>query len=232
LITHGIITAPRPQSTLGASLTSLRSAGFDGDVLVSSDDPAIKDIPNTIVQRNQTPQGNFRNWMLCLRTMLQYSLSPWLCISEDDVSWVPNCRPILEHDLGLLEISGKIRRVGALSLYFPIAMSSTIEGGKLLDPGWYEATRGIKTWGAQCFLFSRKMATELITSPHMMQYEANEKWTKNVDGIVADVLAKHSLSILYRVPCLVNHDLGEGNSSLGYPDSRPKLKTRYFTGQA
>lgn len=231
MISHGVITAPRPVRTVERSVASLRLSGFRGEVVLSSDDPTLTGVDGATLYNNPVVRGNFRNWLQCLRLLLE-SNSPWLCISEDDVTWVPDCQSVLEHDLKLLEISDKIKRVGALSLYFPIVMSSQIDGGKSLPPGWHEATRGIKTWGAQSFLFSRKMAEDLLASPHMREYEANPKWSKNVDGIVADVLAKHSLSILYRVPCLVNHDLGRANSSLGYPDDRPKLETKYFTGAA
>lgn len=231
MIAHGIITAPRPRRTIERSLASLRLAGFDGEILVSSDDPNELQIEGARVIANPSVRGNFRNWLQCLDLLIS-SDQPWMCISEDDVTWAPNCRLALEQDLRDLSWTSILRRSGALSLYFPIAMSNEVEAGKILQPGWHEATRGIKTWGAQCFLFSREMATNLLESPHMAEYVADPKWTKNVDGIVADVLAKHSLSILYRVPCLVNHDLGEANSSLGYPDDRPKLKTRYYTGAA
>lgn len=231
MIAHGIITAPRPRETLSASVESLRAAGFCDEIVISSDDSSMLGMTLTTVVLNAVPLGNLRNWASCLQLLLDRTDDPWLCVSEDDVTWVPGCRQALENDLGLLGISGKIRTVGALSLYFPIAMSQTIEtNGEPLPAGWHEATRGLKTWGAQCLLFSRRMAEDLMQSVHMRAYLSDPKWTKNVDGIVADVLFKHSLSILYRVPCLVNHDLGEGNSSLGYADNRPRLKTRYFTG--
>lgn len=232
MISFGIITAARPISTIERSLQSLREAGFDDDVVISSDDPLTPFMVGCQVAQNQSPLGNLRNWHQCL-TLLMRSTENWLCVCEDDITWVRDCRPALEYDLRVLASSSRLRTVGALSLYFPIAMSREIEEkGKALGNGWHAATRGFRTWGAQCFLFTRSMAADLLASKKFREYVDNPRWTKNVDGVVADSIGQEDLRILYRVPCLVNHDLGDANSSLGYADDRPKLKTRYFTGLA
>lgn len=232
MISFGIITAPRPRSTIESSLASLRLAGFDDDVVVSSDDADPPYLVGCSVTRNSVKLGNLRNWHQCL-TLLLRTGSDWLCVCEDDITWVVDCRDALEYDLRSLLVSSRLRTAGALSLYFPIAMSRTVEEkGVALPKGWHATTRGFKTWGAQCFLFTRQMALDLLGSKKFQEYVGNPRWSKNVDGVVAESIAQDDLRILYRVPCLVNHDLGDANSSLGYADSRPKLQTRYFTGAA
>jgi hypothetical protein len=215
---------------------SLRRAGFVDDVTISSDDPNLRWVETgCMITSNREPLGNLRNWNQCLNLLLERANSndDWVCVCEDDITWVERCRGDLERDLRDLRSSSRLRTVGALSLYFPIAMSREVEvSGRPLERGWHAASRGIKTWGAQCFLFTRQMALDLVKSEIYNEYLSNPKWNKNVDGIVADSIARSDLRILYRVPCLVDHALGEGNSSLGYPDERPKLKTRYFTGKA
>lgn len=235
MIHFGVITARRPRPTLLDSIISLRCADFCDEVLVCSDDPGLSWVAEGCeLLRNEKPLGNLRNWTRCLRCLVDRSSDgDWICVCEDDITWVRHCRSALERDLRDLSISSCLRQAGALSLYFPIAMSSIIEkDGSPLNDGWHASTRGIKTWGAQCLLFTKKMAIDLLSNQVFCTYLNDPKWTKNVDGVVAESLVKFGLNILYRVPCLVDHSLGEGNSSLGYADERPKLRTRYFRGSA
>lgn len=232
MIHFGIITAPRPVPTLQRSVASLRAAGFDGHIVISSDDPQVASPKGCYAMINSPALGNLRNWVACLNRLLTLATddADWLCVCEDDISWVPNSIDRLEGELKALRVASSFSRNGALSLFFPIAMARDIDKGTRLSRGWYPHNRGFKTWGAQCFLLSRTMAIDLLESDGLKGYLADPKWTKNVDGIVAHSLLKLNLSILYRVPCLVDHDLGEGNSSLGYREDRPKLRTEYFTG--
>jgi len=233
VIHFGIITAPRRCPTLLDSVTSLRHAGFGYEILVCSDDASLRWVDRGCeLVTNDKKLGNLRNWFKCLEILESRAQDgDWICVCEDDVTWVCGCRSALESDLRDLQESSTMREAGVLSLYFPIAMSSTLErGGAPLERGWHLASRGIKTWGAQCFLLTKQMARELMDSKLTRAYLDSPKWDKNVDGVVADVIGQRDLKILYRVPCLVNHDLGDGNSSLGYADERPKLRTRYFTG--
>lgn len=233
MIRVGILTAPRPRSTLNQSIKSLREAGCTSRVTVCSDDPSVDyvDDDDYVLVVNKKRLVNFRNWTNCVKLLLkECEADDWICICEDDITWVPQCWSHLEKELQNLKLSSRLRLQGALSLYFPIEMSRDLEKGSKLGPGWHSTSRGIKTWGAQCFVLSKAMAEALMCNRTYNMFLADPKRVKNVDGIIAESLLRDGLRILYRVPCLVDHSLGEGNSSLGYADERPKLKTRYFTG--
>lgn len=233
MITIGIITAPRPRETLYASIQSLVAAGFDDhDVMVFADGPVrneVRDTTNARILSNIRPLGNLRNWAHALKTIFEWSHEDWYMICEDDITWAQGSMAALVSDLDWL-----VKKDGALSLYCPINISNYIERftSGPIHPGWYPGERkGMKVWGAQCFAFSRANAERLLNDIQFQSYLVNPKYHKNVDAIVAKCIHDMGHDIWYRIPCLVNHDLGDANSSLGYPDDRPKLRTKYFTGQ-
>ena len=88
----------------------------------------------------------------------------------------------------------------------------------------------VQTWGAQCYLFSRPQAQYLLEDPQFKSIVADMSLDKNIDAHVGKCINDRSNNILYRVPCLVNHSLGENNSSMGYKENRINLKTDYFRG--
>lgn len=236
-IAAGIITAPRPRATLNESIRSMRAGGFGMDVpvLVFQDGecpPITEPVDNVMV--NSIPMGNLRNWHRALHILYYQTQAEWLMVCEDDIEWAKGAHEALLHDLNLFAVSLSFNKVGAVSLYCPIRMSGDMEklyGGRLTR-GWYGARKGMKTWGAQCLVFSRKQASMLLNDVGLQTFLNNKKWNKNVDAIVAECINSHSREIAYRIPCLVDHTYGDANSSLGYRDDRPNLKTAYFTGEA
>lgn len=233
----GIITAPRPKrQTLFDSLASYRTAGGFKNVptFVFADGPAPQDggLADRIIL-NQYVLGNFRNWASALSFLVHATKADWLMMCEDDIVWAVGSYAALQRDVQLLKDSHLFKDSGALSLYLPMRESKEIErGNEQLKDGWHRGPRrGMKTWGAQCLLFSRENALALIKDYQFMAMQNDRKWQRNVDGIVAKCLNDNGKLISYRVPCLVSHSLGEGNSSLGYADERPNLATKYFTGQ-
>lgn len=56
------------------------------------------------------------------------------------------------------------------------------------------------------------------------------RW-KNRDLLVSGTLSRLGLKLLYRVPCLVSHELGSANSSLTKKGVMPDLLTDYWTGE-
>lgn len=244
-----VITAPRGRSVIRRSLESLRSiGGFSQEkVIVSSDgrcDDSITDYADVIVE-NEKPLGNFRNWVQALELGIATREADYVMVCEDDIVWASGARDALSREVFQVtrdDLSPETdSRIGALSLYLPNHEERHIQGAHrrhstsgLLTDGWHVGAKmGRSTWGAQCMVFSRSQASSLLLSSMFRQMRADPKWQKNVDGIVAACLNDMGKTIAYRVPCLVNHaPLGEGNSSLGYPDDRPGLRTRYFTGSA
>lgn len=232
-----VITAPRGRSVVRRSLESFRQIGgfVNVPVIVSSDGRCedLTDLVEVIVE-NEKPLGNFRNWIQALELAVTHRSADYVMVCEDDIVWAKGAHVALSREIH--DVVGNWERteagVGAMSLYLPHHEARHI--GQPLFDGWHVgAMKGMSTWGAQCLMFSQAQASALLTTPKFRQMRADPKWHKNVDGIVASCLNERGRTIAYRVPCLVNHEpLGEGNSSLGYPDDRPGLRTHYFTGKA
>jgi hypothetical protein len=236
MIATGIITAARPRPTLMRSLESFRAAKF-GRAEIFADCPLPDGIPlpDIGVHVNGRVLGNLRNWTRALQWLYTHTRADWLMICEDDINWVPDCAPKLDNELAHMVQTPAYDVVGALSLYLPVRMSKHIEQASgRLPAGWHfdGLQYGRKTWGAQCLLFSRHQAEALLFDAQFLDFLSDQRWQKNIDAIVGKVINDQTKVIAYRVPCLVNHEWGEGNSSLGYADDRPQLRTNYFTGRA
>lgn len=238
MIAVGIITAPRPRATLGSSILSLRGpGGYTGAINVYADGMTQHDLGNIdnldvrVVPRVK-PLGNLRNWVDALGHLHATSTEPYLMVCEDDITWADNAFVALEDECRYI---GSLERAGAYSLFLPVRMAKLHERtvGHAMHPGWQKAGMqvGNKMWGAQCLMFTRAQAEWLLRESLLVTYTSNPKWTKNVDAIVAHCLNTANRNIYWRNPCLVNHTLGEGNSSLGYPIDRPNLRTHNFTGR-
>lgn len=232
MIEIGIITAPRAVPTITQSIQSLRDAGFIHPIEIFAEpgsEAPVCDGCNMHV--NPTRKGNFKNWVACLTWLAMQGHNEWCMVCEDDIQWARGAWADLEHDLKTWKHNG---RAGAISLYFPIRMSKVLENryGAPLVQGWYGLNLGRSTWGAQCMVFHREWAAKLLNERALKAFIDDPRWDKNVDALVADCIGRGGKEIMYRVPCLVDHTFGEGNSSLGYKPERPQLKTRYFKGVA
>lgn len=223
-----ITTAPRRTETFTQSLASLRAAGFDGLVRVFADrvHPAADD--RCMVLRNDPPLDGLKNWCHALRTLLTDTDADWLMVLEDDVTWAPGSAEALDRDLLELDPSD----TGYLSLYLCRHVSKEIKREQLvrnLKPGIYATQMGSRCWGSQAYVLPRTSAERLLASHNFMKYAAIRK--KNRDILVSGELLRMGLALRYRVPCLVNHDLGSANSSLSNKPVMPDLLTDYWTGR-
>jgi hypothetical protein len=234
VIAVGIITAPRTRPTIEKSIRSFFAAGFT-DTHVFAEPGSEVFVPkasNITVHVNVSKRGNFKNWVHALGSLLALSTDDWLMVCEDDISWAAMSREVLENDLSKFKREGN--RAGGISLYCPIRMSKVLEreyaNGRRLTQGWYGARIGRSTWGAQCMVFNREWARELLADKILLAFLADPRWDKNVDALVAETINRKGQELVYRIPCLVDHTFGDGNSSLGYKPDRPELKTKYFAG--
>jgi hypothetical protein len=231
MITTAIITAPRPRPTIAVSIASYRAAGFDGLLRVYSDGPLdVCDLGYGILgYPNTPPLGNFRNWVKAMQGICYNSQSSYLMVCEDDIVWADDAYAALLKDLeGVVNMPN----AGCLSLYCPAKVSNAIEKerGKL-QRGFYGAQMGKHTWGAQCLVFSREQAVWLLENEQFKSMIADPHWYKNIDMLIGRCMTDAGRDIVYRIPCLVDHKLGDGNSSLGYAADRPNLRTKYWTGR-
>lgn len=187
-------------------------------------------IAAAVVLQNREPLGNFRNWVQALQTLLLDNASdPYLMVCEDDITWHPEAANVLHHDLML---KPPMKDIGCLSLYTPNKVVSHLKGTfnpSFEQAGYHGASQGKHTWGAQCLVFTRQQARELLSNDLFREKLQDPSRTKNVDRFIGEAFEAVGKKIYYRVPCLVNHDMGDNNSSLGYGD-RPSLRTNYFLG--
>lgn len=227
-----IITAPRPRPTLARSIASYRDAGFQNHVQVFADGPveSLRDV-NVTVDMNKPRLGNFRNWVHALRTIMQ-DRADWYMVCEDDITWSTAAAVVLEKDLRAFAPDNVC---GGISLYCPQRMAKVLErdyanGGRLRQ-GWYGANLGRRTWGAQCMLFHHSHASALLNHKSFRDWAADTRNDKNVDAWVARSIEERGLEIVYRIPCLVDHEMGDNNSSIYGDKERPDLRTSYFAGR-
>lgn len=232
-----ITTAPRPRATFAQSYASLRAAGFECGVHVLADGPGEIALPALraafSMQINAPPLGGLKNWAHALETLVKNTPARWLMVLEDDILWVPGAAPALERDLQKLDESTLGKRVGYLSLYLARKVSRDIEAqrGRKLSPGLYTTALGENCWGSQAYVLPRASAIALLTDPTFDDLRRNYEKNRNRDNIVSGCLMKLGRRLYYRVPCLVNHELGSANSSLGVKPVQKSLLTDYWTGK-
>lgn len=227
MLAIAITTAPRPRETFSASLASLRAAGFGQSVMVLADGVAPT-APGCEVIRNDPKLGGLKNWCQALDTLLHRTDADWLMVLEDDVTWARGAADALAQDLEGL--SGRAD-VGYLSLYLPRYNALKMEGKKngRLPPGIHRFN-ALNSWGSQAYVFPRPAARLLLEDVAFDRLRRHYRPNKNRDILVSNALRRLGLKLLHRVPCLVDHDLGSGNSSLSKKPVLPMLKTDYFTG--
>jgi hypothetical protein len=211
---------------------SYRDAGFSNHVQVFADGPveALRDV-NVTVHMNKPRLGNFRNWVFALKTLM-LEAADWYMVCEDDITWSTAAAVVLAKDLSHFTLDNYC---GAVSLYCPQRMAKVLEqnynNGRRLSQGWYGANLGRKTWGAQCLLFHRMHAIDLMSHPSFTEWHRDPRNEKNVDAWVAKSIEERGREIVYRIPCLVDHEMGDNNSSIYGDKVRPELRTTYFAGR-
>lgn len=235
MLAIAITTAPRPVETFTQSYSSLRDAGFTQGVFVFDDG----NNPSPIFQSswtgrrdiNNPPRGGLKNWAHALETLVNESDEPWLMVLEDDVLWARGAAAALEKNLRELEPTRA--EVGYLSLYLSRKVSREIERrkGRKLRPGIYASHLAEGCWGSQAYVFTREGAIALLADPTFDDRRRNYEKNRNRDGIVSGCLAAMGRRLYYRVPCLVDHSLGNANSSLGPKPVQYSLLTNYWTGR-
>lgn len=234
MISVGYITAPRPQPTIAASLLSLKNAGFPEDVLVCSE-PGVgfKSPIDCTLLANPQKLGNLRNWVSCAEHLLRWDdADEWIMVCEDDINWARNAYDVLCYDLK----NFAVENVQAISLFCPDKMVAQIQqvfpSPRGLTHGWYPLLVGKQMWGAQCLVMRKEWLYSLLACDYFKGKLANMELDKNIDRFIAESAQKRDARIAYRIPCLVDHKMGDKNSSLYGDRDRPALRCRYFKDPA
>ena len=227
-----ITTAPRARPTLRPSMESMRAAGFEQLVLVVSDGVLEAGLPGPVqLEVNDPPRGGLRNWLHALRRAVAVFPDPWIGVLEDDVLWAAGAAAALRSELN---VRRPMPDLGYLSLYLSRKVSRPIErsAGRRLAPGWHESKLGQACWGSQGYVFPRGLAVQLAQSLEFERVVLGHVKNRNRDGIVSGFLARKGLRLLYRVPSLLSHELGQANSSLADKPVQQSLLCDYWTGVA
>lgn len=232
-IVYAITTAPRPIPTLERSLASMRAAGINAPVPVFSDGPCTVSDAAAIVIENTPPLGGLRNWCHALERVTRETNAEWIAMLEDDILWAQGSGEALLRDLD--HSRRQAPDIGYLSLYLPSIVSRSMEREQMrvrLRPGYHRSRMGNRCWGSQAYVLPRHAAEALLADPTFQDYRQNYAKNRNRDNIVSGCLSQMGRQLLYRVPCLVSHELGSANSSLGDKPVQRGLLTRYWTGFA
>ncbi len=204
LLSVGVITAPRPISTLPQTVSELRRAGFTQPAHVFAEPSApVPNDPGLVVHRNPTRLGLWGNWAAAARRMLDETDSPFLLICEDDVRLAACAALALQHAIDTIPHD----TWGYVSLYTP-RHNLPGPGGR---PGWRELPVGQGTWGALAWCFTRQGLRALLGA-HAVRSHGSPEGT---DAVVS--LAAHELGrkCYFHVPSLGDHTGGD-NSTQGH----------------
>jgi hypothetical protein len=224
VVAVGITTAPRPIPTLDRCLSSARAAGVTGTILVSADGDCL--VPdNTVDLHVHEPRlGVLRNWAWTLRKLLERD-EDYVLIVQDDVTWARGSWTWLLRHLD----ASKAAPVPFFTLYVDPKVGRDLERhhSRPLRPGWYMSHLGADSGGALCYGFSRACADVLLKNAEF-QYDLSTR-DKNIDRIVPKCLVNIGVPMAVRIPGLMHHRLGSGNSSIKVKKPRD---THYWENDA
>lgn len=197
-----ITAAPRRIPSLAPSVLSLRNAGFSEPVHVLADGACglVSDAATSVVQ-NDPPLGTLGNAFAALAWLMKTRMR-WLLLLEDDIVWAYKARAALQAELGKLPDD-----TGCVVLYVHPSLCRRLKDAGRDKPGYHDLSLGYESLGAQAMLFPRQAAEALVNSDWRQH-------TRNRDRVIPGLLKGIGHRTLYRVPSLVNHSPGSGNSSV------------------
>lgn len=207
------MTAPRGVTTIDDSLKSFRAAGFKDRVTVCAEpgSPAPSD-PDCTVQPNKKRLGNAANWRNALRTGYRsLPLTDFIAVMQDDIEWAIGSRDVLHAEMTRM---GKMaKRAGYLSLYlYEKHLIEHTDGTTTRWRNWHISNYGHRSAGAQCYIVPRP-AARLLLNNRAFNDQCDAGYLGD-DRVVSGCLFALGLHCWFRVPGLVSHALGVGNSAM------------------
>jgi len=197
--------------SVNRSINSLRRAGCNDWIFVSSDGPVYLTDDNVLVNVNDPPKGVLKHWFFALQWILGHrDRFDWILMLQDDVTWSKKGWEVLLEELQTFPADPET--VGFVSLYLHRTTWGSMKSSKVKKPGIYEAkARGsYKFDGALALAIPRTTAELLVHDPEMRKWHRN----RNIDNVVEGRLAEYGFRNFHRIPSLVNHKLGSGNSTI------------------
>lgn len=184
----GVITAPRKDATLAASVASLQQAGFSDLHIFAEPATVVPRLEGCVVHTNRTVLGPLGNLYHAVSALLAtHEDADRVAVFQDDIKVTAGVRQWFEQGWPLNhEIA---------SLYTCGVYVNQTPGWRLLDLGYW------RTFGALGFVLSRKMALDFLQDPEVQHTMATHqkagsdavfgKWASKWGGI-----AWHSPSLI------------------------------------
>lgn len=188
----GMITAPRPEPTIGPALRSLRRAGFDDVHLFAEPDSTVPaEFAHLPVTRHGRRLGTLGNFYSALTGL--YMLRPhagYFAVFQDDVEVAEGLRAWCDGEPWPAD-------AGLISLYTPRVLAGEATGWRSLCMGFY------RTFGALAFVFRRDALVRFLTDARALAMR--QTFPHADDGVVGDWATRTGLGIAYHTPSLVRH---------------------------
>jgi hypothetical protein len=218
----GVTTAPRRVPTLGSTLASLQSAGWDCPRLFV--EPGTK-IPSRFAHLSQSvrdqPLGAFPNWYLGLAELVMRDprCDAYMMV-QDDVLFARNIRAFLETALW------PSPDCGCVSIFCP---SHYAVG---CAPGFHLEDRGWRTWGALALIFPNPSARALVGSPAPVchRHHGPRGGSRNIDSLVGAWCRQAGRPFYTFAPSLAEHH-GQTSTLYHAATASGRRVSRTFVGE-
>jgi hypothetical protein len=196
----GITTAPRAETTLEHTISSLNAAGWPDTRIFAEPDsplPTFATSNHQIISR-QTRLGAWPNFLLALQELtLRDPTADAYLICQDDVVFAKNLRPYLETRLWPSE------RLGVVSLY----CSQLYSRGDVIGfhQDYQQSER--QYFGALAYVFPNAAARSLLRSPFAVDHRFRNPKTGTclVDQVVSKWARQNALPFYFHTPGLTQH---------------------------
>lgn len=188
-----VTTAPREQSTLGATLASLSDAGFSDLRLFAEPGSDVPDAwAHLPLLRHARRQGPIRNLCLAARGLLEAEPdADGYAIFQDDLSVARGLRAWCDRELWP---GGH----GLVSLYTSRVFCDERRGWQALNLGRY------RTFGALAFVFRGDTLRGFLGDPEVRR--RFQEGIGSADGLVGEWALRAGVGIAYHSPSLVQHE--------------------------
>ncbi len=188
----GLVTAPRPEPTIGQTLESLRAAGFDSVHIFAEPGSPIPDefrgFPVTVHGRSLGNLGNFFTSLFAL-----YMMNPRAeayALFQDDILAARGLRPWCDREFWP-------EQTGLVSFFTSRVYSADTVGWRVLRLGFF------RTYGAQAFAFRRDVLEQFLTDGRSLQFRKTRD--EGDDAVVGEWATRAGIGIAYHTPSLVQH---------------------------